>query len=262
MLYLVATPIGNLSDISLRALETLRASDYILCEDTRRSQVLLHRFEIKKPLKSYHQFNESKTQEKILDDLKKGMQISLVSDAGTPGISDPGALLVLACQKENIPYTLIPGPCAPIHALILSGFKTAPFQFVGFLPKKSSELKHILVQLLHYPGTSICFESAQRVQKTLAILNELDQDRPLAVARELTKIHEECRRGTASELLATPFKGEIVLLISGQESAPQDLSMTPEEHVRHLQETFGLSKKEAIKMAAHLRGVPKKEIYY
>lgn len=261
MLYFVATPIGNLSDISLRALETLRASAYILCEDTRRSQILLSHFDIKKPLKSYHQFNELKSQEKILEDLKNGLTISLITDAGTPGISDPGYLLVQACQNENIPYTLIPGPCAPIHALVLSGFKTDLFQFVGFLPKKSSELKKMMLDLLQYKGTSICFESPQRIEKTLQLLDELASDRKIAIARELTKIHEECLAGTPKELLKSSFRGEIVLLISGNEQ-PVEYSMTPEEHVKQLQEEFGLSKKEAIKMAAELRGVSKKAIYH
>jgi 16S rRNA (cytidine1402-2'-O)-methyltransferase len=261
MLYFVATPIGNLSDISLRALDTLRASDYILCEDTRRSQILLSHFDIKKPLTAYHQFNELKSQEKILEDLKNGLTISLITDAGTPGISDPGYLLVQACQNENIPYTLIPGPCAPIHALVLSGFKTDLFQFTGFLPKKSSELKKMMLDLLQYKGTSICFESPQRIEKTLQLLDALASDRKIAIARELTKIHEECLVGTPKELLKPPFRGEIVLLISGNEQ-PVEYSMIPEEHVKQLQEEFGLSKKEAIKMAAELRGVSKKAIYH
>lgn len=266
MLFLVATPIGNLSDITLRALETLKASDYILCEDTRRSQGLLQHFGIKKPLRSYHQFNESKTQEKILEDLKSGMKISLISDAGTPLISDPGHLLILACQKENIPFTAIPGPCSVIQALVLSGMDAERFQFVGFLPKKTSELKNLLLDLLQYSGTSICFESPERILKTLTLLKTLGEKRLIAVARELTKIHEECKKGSVEEILSyftkQPPKGEIILLISGEKNSSDFSHLSPEEHVQKLQKEFGLSKQEAIKMAASLRGVPKKNIYY
>lgn len=265
MLYLVATPIGNLSDITLRALEVLKISDYILCEDTRRSQKLLHHFGIKKKLKSYHKFNEAKTQQLILEDLKAGMTLSLISDAGTPGIADPGHLLITACQKENIPYTALPGPCSLIQALLLSGLETERFQFVGFLPKKISELKEIILSLLHYKGTSICFESPQRILKTLSLMEPFAGDALISIARELTKIHEESRTATVKELLhhftAHPPKGEIILLISGIKDSLNKQELTPQEQVKQLQEQFQLSKQEAIKMAATLRGVSKKEIY-
>lgn len=135
MLYLVSTPIGNLSDVSFRSLEVLKASSYILCEDTRHSRVLLERYEIKTPLRSFHKFNEKQQEEQVLEDLRAGQDIALISDAGTPLISDPGTGLVSLCRKESLPISAIPGPCAIINALILSGFATQPFQFVGFLPK-------------------------------------------------------------------------------------------------------------------------------
>jgi 16S rRNA (cytidine1402-2'-O)-methyltransferase len=265
MLYLVATPIGNLSDISFRAIEILRSCDYILCEDTRTSLVLLQKYDIRKPLKSYHKFNETGRAEEVLEDLKKDLNIALISDAGTPGISDPGEKLVAQCRAEGLPVSAIPGPCAAIMALSLSGLNSERFQFIGFLPKKASELKAAMQEILQYTGTSICYESPHRIEDTLALLSTMAKDRRLAIARELTKIYEECLLGTASQLsdlfAQKPPKGEIVLLISGQ-TAPIDYThMSPQEHVACLQEQYGLTKQEAIKMAASLRNVPKRTIY-
>ncbi len=265
MLYLVATPIGNLADISYRAVEMLRTCDYILCEDTRHSQILLRHYQIDTPLKSYHQFNEKKREEEILADLEQGKTIALISDAGTPGISDPGCGLVQACLKKQIAVSALPGPCALIQALILSGFAAEPFQFAGFLPKPLSERKERLIELLHYPGTSICYESPHRLVETLSEIALLDPERQLCVLRELTKLHEERRAGTAGALCAhfqdVPPKGEIVLLIEGNRCEIDYSALTPEQHVEQLQESYGLSLKEAIKLAAALRQVPKRTIY-
>lgn len=267
MLYLVATPIGNLSDITLRALEALKECDYILCEDTRHSLTLLNHYEIRKPLKSYHQFNESSQVERILTDLQDGKKICLISDAGTPGISDPGEILVKACIAAQIPLTALPGPCAAINAISCSGLPTERFQFMGFLPRKEGELRKILYEILSYHGTSICYESPHRLLDVLKLLNEIDPLRQLVVGRELTKRFEEFRRGTASELLLhwekEALKGELVLLFS---PAPADRSqnwetLTPKEHVHWIETTYGLSTQEAIKIVADMRGVPKREIY-
>lgn len=256
MLYVIATPIGNLGDISQRALDTLQACDAILCEDTRRSSILLDRYGIKKKLISYHKFKEKESLQRILDDLAAGQNLALVSDAGTPCINDPGQILVAACKEQGLPVTALPGPCSPIQALVLSGFDTSRFQFLGFLPKKPEA---VLRLALAYPGTSIAFESPERLVDTLALI---DGEREVAVAREMTKTYEECRVGKAKELLkhfqAHPPKGEIVLLISEGE-APDDLSL--EELVEMLQELHGLSLKEAIKQAAKFKDVPKREIY-
>lgn len=261
MLYLVATPIGNLGDFSFRAREVLSEVDYILCEDTRHSGSLLKHFEISKPLKSYHSFNEAKTEEQIIEDLKSGKKIALISDAGTPGISDPGERLIKRCIKENISYSAIPGPCAPILALTLSGFDTLPFQFIGFLPKTASELRLELANALMYQGTTICFESPHRIHKTLELLEEMDKERKLAIARELTKFHEEVLIGKAGELKTANILGEVVLLIS--RAPPIDYSeLTPQEHVAKLQAEYGLSKQEAIKMVAQLRQIPKRDVYF
>lgn len=221
MLFLIATPIGNLKDITLRALETLAACDYLLCEDTRHTRVLLNHYDIKTPLKSFHRFNEKNRQSAILEDLLEGKKIGLVSDAGTPGISDPGELLVETCRLQNIPVTPIPGPCAAIAAISASGLKTGRFQFFGFLPRKKGKLKKILEETLSFPGTTICYESPFRIAPTLKAIIELDPQRKCALAREITKKFETFLSGSAQELLvelqAKPPKGEFVLLISGIE---------------------------------------------
>lgn len=267
MLYLVATPIGNLEDITVRALNTLKTCDYILCEDTRHSRILLDHYDIHLPLTSFHQFNESAREASVLNDLRNGKQIALISDAGTPCISDPGIKLVQACLKENIPVTALPGPCAALVALVCSGFDISRFQFFGFLPKKRGELRTILQELLLYPGVTVCYESPNRLIPLLELLAELAPARPLCVGRELTKKFEEFRRGTALELLAVwqniPLRGEIVLLIDAtHETASQPWKdLDPLEHVAWLEKNFGLTRHEAIKLAADQRGVPKREVY-
>lgn len=267
MLYLVSTPIGNLADITLRALEAFKSCDYILCEDTRHSAILLNHYQIHKPLKSYHKFNEAFRNESVLKDLESGKMICLITDAGTPGISDPGADLVKICVERNLSVTAIPGACAAIQALICSGLPTQRFQFWGFLARKENALKGELQTILTYPGTTICYESPHRLLKVLEIIQTMQPQRQLVVARELTKKFEEVIRGTAQWMIErwqqTPPKGEIILLISPN-SLEQDLGwkdLTPEEHVEWIQKTYHLTRKEAIKLAADLRGVPKRDIY-
>ncbi len=220
LLYLIATPIGNLADITLRALDTLRLCDYILCEDTRHSQRLLAHHQIQKPLKSYHQFNEKRRSDEVIADLKSGLNIALITDAGTPSISDPGEILVKRCLENGLPITSIPGACAAVVALTISGLATDQFQMLGFLPKKKSVLKRIIGECLAYRGTSICYESPYRVVHTLRIIEALDPARSIVLVRELTKIHEQRLQGTAPELIAHFGKnvprGEFVMLINGQ----------------------------------------------
>lgn len=267
MLYLVATPIGHLADITFRAIEILKSSDYILCEDTQHSRHLLNHYEIQKPLKSYHKFNEASTEEQILHDLSNGKQIALISDAGTPGISDPGARLVKVCIDHNIPVVSIPGPCAAIQALSQSGLSTTLFQFQGFLPKKEGELRHCLQNLLTYTGTTVCYESPNRLLDVLQHLHEMAPNRLLVVCRELTKKFEETKRGSAKELIdyweTHPLKGEIVLLISGcsDEEKNQWIALTPIEHVEMMMNTYHLKRNEAIKIVAELRGLGKRDLY-
>lgn len=266
MLILIATPIGNLADITYRAVETLSSCDYILCEDTRYSLRLLKHYQINKPCYSFHKFNENQKESNLVHDLKAGKIIGLISDAGTPGISDPGEQLVKRCIEENIQVTTIPGPCAAIAALSCSGLSTQHFQFCGFLPRTDQALKNRLLEILQYVGTTICYESPKRLQNVLQTLSILAPSRQLSIARELTKIHEQILHGTPMQLLEyfqDAPKGEIVLLISGNDTSKESTwdNLSPEEHVKELELTYNLSRRDAIKMAAKLRGESKRNIY-
>ena len=219
LLHLIATPIGNLGDITLRALEILKSVDVIACEDTRHSGHLLRHFEIHKPLESYHEHNEARRTAELIEELARGKSIALITDAGLPGVSDPGHRLLRACIERGLPYTVIPGPSAVLTALVGSGFSTEQFFYGGFLPVKSGGRERDLLAAAARPETSVFFESPHRLVKTLeACANHLPA-RMLCVARELTKTFEEFRRGLASDLLAHytahPPKGEIVFLVSG-----------------------------------------------
>jgi 16S rRNA (cytidine1402-2'-O)-methyltransferase len=261
MLYLVSTPIGNLEDISLRALRILKECDYILCEDTRHSHVLLNQYQINTPLRSFHQFNEKQNEEKIIHDLKEGRSIALISDAGTPGICDPGEDLIKRCYIEQIPVSSIPGPCAWAIALSLSPFDKERVQFLGFMPKKYEERKQVLSHALSYQGTTIFYESPQRLINSL---KDIPINRSVCVMRELTKLHEEIKIGSSQELViyftTHPPKGECVILIETSSFNYTDLSV--EEHVQYLVDLFHLSLSNAIKIVADIRGVPKREIYH
>jgi 16S rRNA (cytidine1402-2'-O)-methyltransferase len=218
MLYVVATPIGNLSDITLRALEVLKSVHLIAAEDTRHSGILLKHFQIKKPLVSYHEHNEAMRTAQLVERLAAGENVALVTDAGTPGLSDPGARLIRECIRRNLPFTIIPGPSSILTALVGSGFSSQKFFFAGFLPVKSGQRERELHIAAERAETTLFFESRYRLAKTLKACIDIMPGRQLCVARELTKKFEEFRRGTASELLAHyeahPPKGEIVLLIS------------------------------------------------
>jgi 16S rRNA (cytidine1402-2'-O)-methyltransferase len=220
MLYVVATPIGNLRDITLRALETLRDVDLVAAEDTRHSGILLKHYQIKKPLISYHEHNEAMRTAQLVERLAAGEKIALITDAGTPALSDPGARLIRECVKRGFDFTIIPGPSSILTALVGSGFAAEKFFFGGFLPIKSGQRERELRAAADREETSIYFESPYRVTKTLKASVDVLQDRQLCVARELTKKFEEFRRGSAAELLAHyeahPPKGEIVFIISGR----------------------------------------------
>ena len=218
MLYVVPTPIGNLGDITLRALEVLKSVDLIAAEDTRHSGMLLKHFEIKKPLISFHQHNEAMRTAQLIERLAAGENVALITDAGMPGFSDPGGRLIRECIARDVPFTILPGSSAILTALAGSGFPMDKFCFHGFLPVKSGQRERALRAAAEQKETTIFFESPYRLLKTLAACAGLIPDRPLCVARELTKKFEEFRRGTAAELLAhyeaRPPKGEIVLVIS------------------------------------------------
>jgi 16S rRNA (cytidine1402-2'-O)-methyltransferase len=219
MLYVVATPIGNLGDITLRAIEVLQSADVVAAEDTRRSGMLLKHLGIEKPFISYHQHNEAARTTELVERLARDENIALITDAGTPGMSDPGLRLIRECIKRELPFTIIPGPSSILTALLGSGFSTDKFCFRGFLPVKSGQRERELRAAAERAETTIFFESPYRLTKTLAACIDIMPDRQLCVARELTKKFEEFRRGAAAELLAhyqahRP-KGEIVLVISG-----------------------------------------------
>jgi 16S rRNA (cytidine1402-2'-O)-methyltransferase len=219
MLYVVATPIGNLGDITLRALEALKGVDVVAAEDTRHSGLLLKHFGIKKPFVSYHEHNEAARTAELVERLGRGESVALITDAGTPGLSDPGVRLIRECISRELPFAIVPGPSSILTALLGSGFATARFSFRGFLPVKSGHRERELQIAAESEETTLFFESPYRLLKTLEACRTIMPDRQLCIARELTKKFEEFRRGTAAELLAHyevhSAKGEIVLLVSG-----------------------------------------------
>lgn len=259
-LYLVATPIGNLGDITLRALDVLAACDRVICEDTRVSGKLLEHFGIKKPLLPYNDHNADKQRGGIMQMLRDGERIAFISDAGTPLVSDPGYKLVRECIAEGIAVTALPGANAPLTALQLSGLPSDAFSFIGFLPPKSAGRKKHLAEWKNAPGTLIAFETAPRLHDALKDIQEALGDREVAVARELTKLHEEILRGLVSELIENfkEPKGEIVLVIGrGQAEAMSDADV--EKELKKALET--MSTKEAAAVVAEISGRPRKEIY-
>jgi 16S rRNA (cytidine1402-2'-O)-methyltransferase len=220
MLYLIGSPIGNLSDISLRALEVLKGVDTVAAEDTRRSSILLNRYQISKPLVSFHEHNEARRTAELIVRLGSGENIALLTDAGMPSISDPGYRLVRACIENEIRFEIVPGPSAVLTALVGSGLPTDRFYFGGFLPVKSGQREKELLNALARTSTSIYFESPHRIIRSLEVIHRAAPTREVCVARELTKQFEEYRRGTAETVLAhylaRPPKGEITFLIRGE----------------------------------------------
>jgi 16S rRNA (cytidine1402-2'-O)-methyltransferase len=267
-LYLVATPIGNLEDITLRALRVLRQADRIACEDTRQTQKLLNHFEIRTPTVSYHLHNEGPRTEELIEDLKKGARIAVVCDAGTPGIADPGSQIAAAAIAAAIPVFPIPGANAAISALIASGLSTEHFTFHGFLPAKAGQRKTALEQLPRGSSTHIFYEAPHRILDTLAdIETTFSPAQPIVLARELTKLHEEFLRGPVTELRTqlaarATIRGEFVLLFSldasaAQPSQPRSIA----DEVTALMQAENLSEKDALKRVARERGIGKSEAY-
>ena len=265
ILYLVATPIGNLDDITLRAIKILKEADLIAAEDTRHTLKLLNHLEISKPMISYHRHNEEFRCEHLIKELKSGKNIALVSDAGTPGISDPGEEIVKQCIKENIKIVPIPGACAFVNALITSGINTKEFCFYGFLPLNKKNRKEKLEEIKNINKTVILYEAPHKLKNTLEDLKKiLENDRKVVLAREITKIHEEFIRGNIDEILlkAENLKGEMVIIIEGSNKQKENelCNLTIEEHYKFY-ENQGLEKKEIIKQIAKDRNVNKNEIY-
>lgn len=258
MLYVVATPIGNLKDITYRAVEVLKDVDLVLAEDTRTSGILMQKYGIDTEMKSFHKFNEKKREEEVVGLLEGGTKVALISDAGTPGICDPGAGLVRRCREAGVKIEGIPGPCAMVAALSLYGSEER-LQFVGFLEKKG---KKQLIDVIYYPGLTVAYESPHHLMKTLEWMNEVAPDKKIFIARELTKLHEETLEGTAQELI-DHFKvrkvlGEFVLIIEGNEN-PFD--QDPKTLVEELQRRFQIHAKDALVAAAKLLNQPKRELY-
>lgn len=260
MVYFVSTPIGNLKDISLRALEVLRSADVIFCEDTRHSLRLFNAYEIKKPLLSCHKFNERAAAEKIIAEAREGKEVAVVSDAGMPVISDPGNVVCAMLKAEGVPYTVVPGANAALSALILSAMPADRFAFLGFLPDKQGERKRLLEKYRQLDLTLIFHAAPQDVDRYVADMYSVFGDRPACAVREITKLHEEAVPFTLKEGLGGEKRGEYVLIVGGAEEECELNNLSEEEHIRHYMDE-GLDKKEAIKRAAKDRGVPKSQLY-
>lgn len=270
-LYLVPTPIGNLQDITLRALDVLKSVDEIAAEDTRTSLKLLNHFDIKKSLFSYHKHNEQGKSLDIINKLKDGLNIALITDAGTPGISDPGSVIVERCIEEKIDFEVLPGATAITTALVYSGLDTTKFLFRGFLPRENKDRNLVIEEVKNVRDTIIFYEAPHRLLNTIEYLKDTLGDRKIAICRELTKLHEEIYRGKISEALEFFIenrpRGEFVLVIEGKsdeaikaEKEAQWSDLSIKDHLIKVIEE-GIDKKEAIKIVAKERGLAKKEVY-
>ncbi|MBQ8295483.1 MAG: 16S rRNA (cytidine(1402)-2'-O)-methyltransferase [Clostridia bacterium] len=261
MVSFVATPIGNLKDITLRALETLKNADVIFCEDTRHTIKLLNAYDVKKPLYACHKFNETEAANKILEASRRGEHVVVVSDAGTPVVSDPGNIVCKILRQANEPYTLLPGASAFVAALVLSALPADRFAFIGFLPDKNSEKKKLLEKYKDVDLTLAFHSAPQDVDKDIRAMFEVFGDRNAAAVREITKIHEEAANFRLADGLPGEKRGEYVLVVEGAAEKESPLnSLSEKEHIQHYM-AAGLDKKEALKRAAKDRGVSKSELY-
>jgi 16S rRNA (cytidine1402-2'-O)-methyltransferase len=253
------TPIGNLEDVTLRVLAALREADVVACEDTRRTRVLLDRYGVGATLVSYHEHNERARSDELVARMRDGATVALVSDAGMPLVSDPGLILVQACMAAGLGVEVLPGPSAAMSALVASGLAAERWQFVGFLPRRKADLQ----QTLATPDTFVAFESPRRIGASLKVLAATDPDRPVAVCRELTKLHEEIVRGTAAELAqryaGEPPKGEIVLVVGPATVAPPDIEK-PLQALRKLVDA-GAKPRPAAGVVAELTGASANALY-
>ena len=267
-LYLLATPIGNLEDITLRAVRILGEVDLIACEDTRQTQKLLNHFQIVKPTTSYQEHNEMVKAPELVMRMEEGARVALVADAGTPGISDPGYRLVQQCIRHNVPVIPIPGVSAAVASLVASGLPTHSFQFLGFAPAKQGQRLKFLERLSAFPSTMVFFEAPHRITETLADVLEVLGDRPVVLAREVTKVHEEFLRGPCSEVLEnlrqrSKIQGEMTVLIggAGEESQAAAGSQSVKERVQELMQAQEIDRMEALKAVARERHISKSQAY-
>lgn len=260
MLFFVGTPIGNLGDVTYRAIETLKSADVIACEDTRHSLALLNRYEIKKPLVAYHKFNERAASVKIIEQLKQGKNIAVITDAGMPVVSDPGNVLVNELIKEGLNYTVIPGPSAFTSALVLAGLPSDRFVFIGFLPEKTRDRRELLEKFAKVEATLIFYSAPHDVIGDVKSLYEVLGDRKAAAVKEITKIHESVYRFTLKEGIVGEPKGEYVLLVEGACPEAENADLTDEQLIdKYIAE--GMPKKDALKRVAKERNVAKSELY-
>ena len=265
VLYIVATPIGNLEDITLRAIRILKEVDAIAAEDTRHTQKLLNKFDIHTPLTSYHDHNKEEKAPVLVSRLLEGKSVALVSDAGTPGISDPGYFLINLAIDQKIPVVPVPGPTAAIAALSVSGLPTDRFVFEGFLPSKHTARLKRLEELTKEERTLIFYEAPHRIVQTLDDMQTVLGDRKAVLTRELTKVHEQIIRGSLAEvkkkLEEGSMKGEFTIIVQTSSAETVHEPLAPEEYLRNLMIHRGLSKKEAIAITAHDLGMHKKDVY-
>ena len=261
-LYLIPTPIGNLDDITVRALKILESVDFILCEDTRESSKLLNHFKIKKKLVSCHEYNENNIKDYVVSELKAGKNIGLITDQGSPVVSDPGFVVAKCVIDSGFNVVALPGATAFVPALTSSGLPPSPFLFYGFLQTKESKIIHELNKLKSFPSTMIFYEAPHRIQKTLEYMLQVFGNRKITIHREISKLHEEICRGTIQELIpiVSKLKGEFVLVVDGNHDVVDYSSMSVLEHVR-LYLDDGMGEKDAIKLVAKERGVAKSIIY-
>lgn len=260
MLYFVATPIGNLKDVTYRAIEVLNMVDEIGCEDTRHSLTFLNHYNIKKPLFSYHKFNEREATDKVVQKLKAGKNIAIISDAGMPVISDPGNILSKMLVEEGLEFTVIPGANAALSALVLSGMDASKFCFVGFLPEKKTEREELLGKYKGVLATLIFYSAPHDVKKDIETLYSVLGDRKAVAVKEITKLYENAERFNLKDGLSKEPKGEYVLVVEGAIEGFENAHLTNEELIdKYIFE--GLSKKEAVKKVAKERDIPKSELY-
>jgi 16S rRNA (cytidine1402-2'-O)-methyltransferase len=263
-----ATPIGNLDDVTLRVLSELREADLVLCEDTRRTRIMLDRHGIEVKLSSYHRHNEAARTSEALTRLERGERIALVSDAGLPGVNDPGARLIVAALAAGVPATVLPGPSAVETALVASGLVGDRYQFVGYLPRRAGELRAVAAELARWPHPIVAFESPRRLPRSLAVLAEEMPERPAAVCRELTKRFEEVVQGTLAELserFSVPPRGEITVVLGG-EAAPAPGSggdAAGEREIAAVAELVaaGVARRQAVDLVARLTAVSRNALY-
>ena len=261
MLYFVGTPIGNLKDISLRALEVLKSVDEIACEDTRHSLPFLNAYEIKKPLFSYHKFNERESGERIIEKLKAGKNLAVITDAGMPVISDPGNVLTQMLIEEGLEFTVIPGACAFVSALVLAGLDASRFCFLGFMPQKAGERKAFLEKYKSLDLTLIFYSAPHDVKKDIESIYQVFGDRRAVAVKEITKMFESADRFNLKDNLPREPKGEYVLLVEGKEEKSDLAVLTEKEHFEFYLNQ-GMDKKQALKCVAKDRGVSKSSLYH